>query len=109
MLAVVCALDTSGQDSPPAPAAVVFISDPLRRQHVPGDVLTALFGLTPAECQIAVLLAHGDRLEEIAIHLEISQTTVAYHMRNLYQKTGTNRQADLIALVLTGPMAVNFE
>lgn len=109
MLAVACALDASGQDSPPAPAAVVFISDPLRRQHVPGDVLAALFGLTPAECQIAVLLAHGDRLEEIASRLGVSQTTIAYHMRNLYQKTGTNRQADLIALVLTGPMAVNFK
>ena len=108
MLAVACALDASGPSSPRAPAAVVFISDPLRRQNVPGDVLAALFGLTPAECQIAVLLAHGNRLEEIATHLRVSQTTIAYHMRNLYQKTGTNRQADLIALVLTGPMAVNF-
>jgi len=108
MLIVACALDASGQDIPSAPAAVVFISDPLRRQHVPADILASLFGLTPAECQVAVHLAQGHRLEEIATRLEVSQTTVSYHMRNLFQKTGTNRQADLIALVLTGPMAVSF-
>ncbi len=109
MLVVACALDATGRDSPPAPAAVAFISDPLRRPHVPGGVLVGLFGLTPAECQVAMLLAQGHRLESIATRLEVSQTTIAYHMRNLYQKTGTNRQADLIALVLTGPMAVSFE
>jgi len=27
-------------------------------------------------------------------------------MRNLFQKTGTNRQADLVALILAGPMSV---
>jgi len=34
----------------------------------------------------------------------VSQTTISFHMRNLFQKTGTNRQADLIALILAGPM-----
>lgn len=109
VLVVACALDASDQGTSPSPAAVVFISDPLRRQHVPGDILASLFGLTPAESQVAVHLAQGNRLEEIAIRLRVSQTTIAYHMRNLYQKTGTNRQADLIALILSGPMAVNFQ
>lgn len=109
MLVVACALDATNLQSPPAPAAVAFISDPQRRRHVPDDILASLFGLTPAECQVAVRLAQGRRLEEIAAQLDVSQTTIAYHMRNLYQKTGTNRQADLIALVLTGPMAVSFE
>ncbi|HHX89708.1 MAG TPA: response regulator transcription factor [Paracoccus sp.] len=109
LLVVACALDATGLQSPPAPAAVVFISDPLRPRHVPSEILASLFGLTPAECQVAVRLAQGRRLEEIAAQLDVSQTTIAYHMRNLYQKTGTNRQADLIALVLTGPMAVSFE
>ena len=109
MLVVACALDATNLQSPPAPAAVAFISDPLRRRHVPGDILASLFGLTPAECQVALRLAQGRRLEEIAAQLDVSQTTIAYHMRNVYQKTGTNRQSDLIALVLTGPMAVSFE
>lgn len=109
LLLLACSLDARGRDGAHAPAVVAFISDPERRPQVPGDVLAALFGLTPAESQVAIKLAEGRRLDEIATSLHVSQTTVAYHLRNLFQKTDTHRQADLMALVLAGPMTMSFD
>lgn len=91
------------------PAAAIFLSDPELRSKVPDDVLAGLFGLTPTEALVATLLAEGNRANEIAEMLKVSPTTVAFHIRNLLGKTGTSRQADLIALLLAGPMAMSFD
>ncbi len=107
LLLLVCPLSRPmGDGDPNDPVAIVLVSDPERRPHVPADVLASLFGLTPTEADIALRLAEGNRLSDIAAQLNVSQTTIAYHMRNLFQKTETNRQADLVALVLAGPMAM---
>lgn len=60
-------------------------------------------GLTPTETRVASRLAQGKTLAEIASIFDISRTTVAFHMRNIFQKTGTNRQAELVALLLRKP------
>lgn len=65
-----------------------------------------LFDLTPTEARVAGALAGSARKADIAEELGITQTTVAFHMRNLFDKTRTHRQADLIALILAGPMMV---
>ena len=63
-------------------------------------MMASLFGLTPAEAQVAKGLVAGRRTADIARDLKISQTTVAFHLRNLFEKTATNRQVDLVALVM---------
>ncbi|WP_168201391.1 helix-turn-helix transcriptional regulator [Qingshengfaniella alkalisoli] len=68
-----------------------------------------LFGLTPAEARVAGALANGARTVDVAKDLGVSQTTIAFHMRNLFQKTGTNRQADLVALILAGAMMIRSD
>lgn len=57
-------------------------------------------GLTPAEARIAVALTEGQPLAQIAADFGVSRTTVAFHMRNIFQKTGTSRQAALVSLLL---------
>ena len=42
-------------------------------------------------------LTQGKALATIAGDLNVSRTTIAFHMRNLFQKTGTRRQAGLVA------------
>ncbi|MBF8221099.1 response regulator [Halomonas sp. 328] len=110
LLVMACAL---GQDEPSQceqkPAVVVLLSDPEKRARVPRQVLASLFGLTPTEARIALALAEGWRTEEIATQMGISPTTVAFHLRNLFQKTDTHRQAELIALVLAGAMTLAVE
>lgn len=59
-----------------------------------------MFGLTPTEARIAGVLAQGRSRAQIADDFGISRTTVAFHMRNIFQKTGTSRQAELVSLLL---------
>lgn len=59
-----------------------------------------MFGLTPTEARIAGVLAQGRSRAQIANDFGISRTTVAFHMRNIFQKTGTSRQAELVSLLL---------
>lgn len=91
------------------PHVALFLSAPDHRKRVPETLLMGLFGLTPTEARVAGALAHSTRAADVAAELGVSQTTISFHMRNLFQKTGTNRQADLIALILAGPMMIQSE
>ncbi|NYT66067.1 response regulator [Alcaligenaceae bacterium] len=101
VLLMVCPLACTHSLNPSDPAVMVMICDPARRSLLPAHVLAGLFQLTPTEAQVACAFAEGKRSEQIAEQFGISVTTVAFHKRNLFQKTRTNRQADLIALLLT--------
>lgn len=58
------------------------------------------YELTPAEIRIVQALTEGKTLAQIAAKLGISRSTVAFHMRNIFQKTETSRQTELVALLL---------
>ena len=85
---------------------IVFVIDPGARPSAPPEALEKLFDFTPTEARIALSLAEGRRSDEIATTHGVSSTTVAFHIRNMFQKTGTHRQADLIALILGGPLTL---
>lgn len=57
-------------------------------------------GLTRAEARVAVRLAAGKRLPEIAEDLGIQLETVRTHLKRIYRKTDTSGQADLVRYVL---------
>ncbi len=106
---LVCSLAPDRNAPSDHPHAALFLSTPDDRKRVPETMLMDLFGLTPTEARVAGALARSTRAVDIAAELDVSQTTISFHMRNLFQKTGTNRQADLIALILAGPMMVQSE
>jgi len=81
------------------PALALFITDPESRPRPSPELLTRLFGLTPAESRIVAALAQGYSADEIASEQHISRTTVASHLKSAFRKTGTTRQGELIALV----------
>lgn len=105
--ALVCALPQPPQTPAALHRAAVFLSPPARERRVSEPLLMDLFGLTPTEARVAAALAGGARPSDVAAELAVSQTTVAFHMRNLFQKTGTHRQTDLVALILAGPMMID--
>lgn len=81
------------------PCAIVFVRDP--EQPTPSSqALRGLFGLTPAEASIAAALADGLSLDSIAASHRVSLNTARTHLKNILAKTGTRRQAELVALVL---------
>ena len=62
-------------------------------------LLAALFGLTPAEQRVAVLLAQGRDAAEIAALLQVQANTARSHIKQLLAKSGTRRQAEFVARV----------
>ncbi len=102
ILLTICALNTEITDDND-PVVALFFSHAGHHELVPFRALDALFQLTPMESRVAWAFAQGLRSEKIAQTFNISITTVAFHKRNIFQKTQTNRQADLVALLLTLP------
>jgi DNA-binding CsgD family transcriptional regulator len=78
---------------------LVFINDPAHKVRTPVKVLESLFGLTPAECRLALLLADGNAPPQIADMLGLSANTIKSQLASIYQKTGTSRQAQLVRLL----------
>ncbi|WP_230532896.1 LuxR C-terminal-related transcriptional regulator [Microvirga roseola] len=64
-------------------AVVLLINDTQQRTRVSGDALVRLYNLTPSETRVALLLIDGTRLDQIAEELEVAQTTVVFHLKNL--------------------------
>ncbi len=85
------------------PAAVVFLGDPDRPADVDESRLRQLYGLTGAEARVAALLARGYRLDEIAEMLGVAYETTRKHLKQIFGKTNTARQAELVRMVMTGP------
>lgn len=80
-------------------AAAVFVADPERRVSLPARDLERLFGLTPAESQVAALLAAGDRLDAAAEKLGVTTGTARTHLKHIFDKTRTGRQSELARLL----------
>ena len=82
-------------------AAILFIFDPGSPTHVPVAWLTDAYGLTLAEARVARAVSSGTTIADTAQRLSISPNTVKTHLRRVYEKTGTSRQAELVRLMAT--------
>ena len=90
-------LDFGGQHV----AALVLLVEPGRQARLdPGLVATAL-GLTLTESQIAVWLAEGQSVGEIAGATGRQASSIRWHLKQIYRKQGLAGQADLVRLVLS--------
>ena len=71
--------------------------------RTPLRVLADAYGLTVSEARLLSALMDGKRLEDAATELRVSVNTVKTHLQNIFRKTETRRQSELLSLVLTGP------
>jgi DNA-binding CsgD family transcriptional regulator len=90
----------------PSAAAAIFIGA-LPDEEGAADIMTAAFGLTPAEKRVLTGLLAGRTLAETAAALGVAATTAKSQLERIFSKTGVSRQADLILLAtrLTPPTA----
>jgi DNA-binding CsgD family transcriptional regulator len=65
----------------------------------PFELVLSTFNLTPAEAKIAIGLAFGKAVEQIAADDNLSVNTVRAHVRGILRKTRTRRQADAMRLL----------
>ncbi|WP_223458501.1 MULTISPECIES: helix-turn-helix transcriptional regulator [unclassified Pseudomonas] len=90
------------------PAVVIFISDPEQQSCAPQEIVRALFDFTPAETQLAMLLANGLTLDEASEELGISRNTSRAHLRSTFSKTGVTRQTMLVRLILRSVATLGY-
>ena len=65
----------------------------------PPEAIVKEFKLTPAELRVLFAIVEIGGVHESAEALGISEATARTHLRHLFEKTGTSRQAELIKLV----------
>jgi DNA-binding CsgD family transcriptional regulator len=82
------------------PAVCIIVTDPEAQQKLPIPAIQAGFGLTRSEAELAALLAHGDDLRSAAEALQVTYGTARARLSEIFHKTGTCRQAELIKVLL---------
>lgn len=95
--------------SEPAPVAAVYVCESDRDLPERPELLRRLFDLTPAEAALARKLASGCPLEQSAQDLGIAIGTARQRLQQVFAKTQTKRQSDLVRLLLTGPSQLLVE
>jgi DNA-binding CsgD family transcriptional regulator len=102
---LVCPAPTARHFSgPDVPVVAIYIGEPDRKPVSLRDLVTRVYGLTPAEGRLLSALLDGERLQETADRLEISVNTIRTQLRSLFAKTGHRRQSDLIREVTNHPV-----
>ncbi len=80
------------------PTTMVFIKDPEVDVGMTGEALANILNLTPSEGKITALLCDGLSPKEIAKNMALTEGTVRFYLKSIFQKTDTKRQADLVRL-----------
>ncbi len=62
-------------------------------------VIARAFGLSPAELRLALLVGNGTSPSEAAEELGIARETARSQLKSVFAKTGTHRQAELVAVL----------
>lgn len=68
-------------------------------RHSSLTLLQERLSITRSEARVAVCLADGKVVPDIARELGMADATVRTHLRNIFRKTGATRQVELVALV----------
>jgi len=79
--------------------AAVFVKRAALDMPSPQDIIAKFYKLTPTELRVLFAIVQVGGVPEVAEAMGISPTTVKTHLRRLFAKTGTDRQADLVKLV----------
>ena len=79
--------------------ALLLIHDLDRMPEAALPALAQAFGFSPTEAKVAVKLASGETVAEIAHTHEVSLATVRSQLASIFDKTNTSRQAELVNLL----------
>lgn len=89
-------------------AVAVFISDPEREVETVDQLLSRIYGLTPAEARLVSLLMQGKSLEVSGEALQITSNTARSSLKSIFAKTQTNRQSEMVRLLLNSPTSLSL-
>ena len=82
-------------------AALILIVEPGSRHRIDPDLVAGTLGLTPMESRVAVWLAEGGSVRDMAEATGRTEGSIYWHLKQIYRKQPISRQADLVRLVLS--------
>ena len=82
-------------------AAIVLTVSPGSRVWVDPDLVALTLGLTPTESRVAVMLAAGYTVRDIAGATGRKERSIHWHLQQIFRKQGIRRQTDLVRRVLS--------
>ncbi|PPD14526.1 MAG: helix-turn-helix transcriptional regulator [Methylocystis sp.] len=80
-------------------AAALILTPVAAPTAPPVELVQSLFDLTPAEARVARNLVSGQSIDDMANASGVSHNTIRTHVRCVLQKTGCNRQSEVVALL----------
>jgi DNA-binding CsgD family transcriptional regulator len=89
------------------PAIALFLAEPGEALALDPAALAALFGLTPAEAQLAAALGAGASIADHAAQRGITVGTARIQLKQVLAKTGTARQSELIRRLCNSLAAIS--
>jgi DNA-binding CsgD family transcriptional regulator len=87
-------------------AAIIFFKDPKAVALPLREDIRVLFDLTRAQAALAREILRGDGVQAAADRLNITRATARTHLLEIFQKTGTRRQAELVRVILQRSLAM---
>ena len=81
--------------------ALALVIDPAAPPRVDPDVAAEVLGLTRTEGRVAVALAAGRTIADIAAMRGCTESTVRMHLKRVYRKQGIHKQTELVRRVLS--------
>jgi DNA-binding CsgD family transcriptional regulator len=82
----------------PGAVAALFVRKAALTVRTCEELLARTFKLTPTELRVFFAIVELAGVPEVSRSLGIAETTVKTHLMNVFAKTGTNRQADIVKL-----------
>ena len=82
-------------------AALVLIVEPMSQRRIDPDLVARTLGLTPMESRIAVGLAEGKSVREIAEATGRTPGAITWYLKQIYRRQSIAGQVDLVRLVLS--------
>jgi len=84
----------------PPSRAIVLVKRPNERPPIDINLLAEVLNLTPRQATLTALLAQGATLAQAAASLGLAINTARWHLKEIFEKTDTHRQIDLVRLAL---------
>lgn len=88
---------------------MVFAYVPDEGESVSQALVRKLYGLSERESEVASAVVAGRTLEQAAQALSVDKETVRSHLKRVFSKTETSRQAELVRLLSVGLFGLESE
>jgi len=106
---IIAGFSSNGSDERAGEARAVLFATQNKHYGIPHDILRVLFGLTSSEATLASEIIEGSGLEPAANKCSMGINTARTHLKKVFSKTQTGRQAELVQLLLRSAGFVKFE